>query len=92
MKESAFKLTSGLGQKTDGPIESEPSIASFDLTDITSTSSSSGELHLELWALRILTKSPRATNLKSGILNGGGGGGGGIGISGDCAPLFTYSS
>lgn len=93
IKLSAFVLTSGLGQNTDGPIESEPSIASDDLTGITSsTSSRSGELHLELCVLRILTKSPRATNLKSGIENGGGGGGGGIGISGDCAPIFKFSS
>lgn len=92
MKESALMFTSGLGQLNDGPIESVPSPRSDDLMDITSTSSRSGELQRELRALRILTKSPRATNLKSGILNGGGGGGGGIVVSGDCAPLFKLMS
>lgn len=81
MNVSAFVFTSGLGHVT-GPNESSPSIG-YDVyfVDEKSTSSNSGELHRELWALRILTKSPRATNFTSGILNGGGGGGGGI--SGD---------
>lgn len=87
MNESALAFTSGLGQETDGPIESPPS----DLTDMTSASSSSGELQRELCVLRILTKSPRATNPTSGILNGGGGGGGGSGINGDCGAIITFS-
>lgn len=95
MKESAFMFTSGLGQVTDGPVESSPSIASDDdLTGIssTSTSSRSGELQRELFAVRILTKSPEGTKFISRILNGGIGGGGGIGIKGDCEPLFKLSS
>lgn len=87
MKVSAFAFTSGLEKEIEGPIESPPS----DLIDMISTSSSSGELHRELWALRILTKSPRATNLDSGILNGGGGGGGGIGMSGDGGAIVSLS-
>lgn len=97
MKESAFMFTSGLGQLTDGPVESSQSIVSDDdLTGIsstsTSTSSSSGELQRELCAVRILTKSPEGTKFISRILNGGIGGGGGIGIKGDCEPLFKLSS
>lgn len=99
MKESAFMFTSGLGQVTDGPVESSPSIASDDdLTGIsststsTSTSSRSGELQRELFAVRILTKSPEGTKFISRSLNGGIGGGGGIGIKGDCEPLFKLSS
>lgn len=86
MKESALAFTSGLGQETEaGPIESPPS----DLTDMTSASSGSGELQRELCVLRILTKSPRATKLTSGILNGGGGGG--SGINGDGGAIITFS-
>lgn len=86
MKESAFTFTSGLGHEIEGPIESPPS----DLTDITSsTSSRSGELQRELCVLRILTKSPRAMNFASDILNGGGGGG--SGISGDGGAMITFS-
>lgn len=85
MKESAFTFTSGLGHEIEGPIESPPS----DLTDMTSTSSRSGELQRELCVLRILTKSPRATNFTSDILNGGGGGG--SGISGDGGAMITFS-
>lgn len=81
MKLSALAFTSGLGQVIEGPIESPPS-------DLTSTSSSSGELQRELWVLRILTKSPRATNLTSAILNCGGGGGG-SGIRGEGGAMMT---
>lgn len=88
MKVSAFMFTSGLGQETDDPVKSSPSIG--NLTGTSSKSSRSGELQRELCAVRILTKSPEGTKFISRILNGGIGGG--IGINGDCEPLFKLSS
>lgn len=85
MKMSAFESTSGLGQLNEGPIESPPS----DFTDMTSKSSGPGELHRELLALLILTKSPLVMNFSSGIVNGGGGGG--IGSNGDAGAITTLS-
>ncbi|KAL2238056.1 UNVERIFIED_CONTAM: hypothetical protein Sindi_0997300 [Sesamum indicum] len=79
MEVSAFTFSSGLGQEMEGLAESPMS----DFIHMKSVSSSSSELHRELCALRILTKSPWATNLSSAILNGAKGGGGGSGISGD---------
>lgn len=60
------------------------------VSDTLIMSSRSGELHRELWLLRIFTKSPRTTNFIAFILNGGGGGG--IGINGDWLPAFRVSS
>ncbi|XP_011070148.1 glycine-rich protein DOT1-like [Sesamum indicum] len=87
MEVSAFTFSSGLGQEMEGPAESPMS----DFIHMKSMSSSSSELHRELCALRILKKSPWATNLSSAILNGAKGGGGGSGISGDGGAMITFS-
>lgn len=97
MNVSALAFTSGLGQNIPGPpdapppLRSRPSFVVVVLSwlgdDATSASSSSGELHRELRALGIRTKSPLAADLNSGTRRGGGGGGG-IGISGDREALL----
>ncbi|KAL2238276.1 UNVERIFIED_CONTAM: hypothetical protein Sindi_1019300 [Sesamum indicum] len=87
MEVLAFTFSSGLGQEMEGPAESPMS----DFIHMKSMSSSSSELHQELCALRILKKSPWATNLSSAILNGAKGEGGGSGISGDGGAMITFS-
>lgn len=99
MNVAAFAFTSGLGQKTLGSITLSLTVSLtasvtasllIVVSDALIMSSRSGELHRELWLLRIFTKSPRTTNFIAFILNGGGGGG--IGINGDWLPAFRVSS